>query len=72
MAPKEPFSHSQLVARRQHDPQLRLHTPAPEAEDDAPESYIDPRHYEALRTSKRPPRLRIRCHDQPGRSIPYM
>ncbi len=70
MAPKEPFS--QLVGPRVREPQLRLHTVAPAEEDDLPALFVDPRHYEAVRTSRRPPRLRIRCHTMPGRSVPYM
>jgi hypothetical protein len=64
---REPFA--QIVGRR--DAPLRLHSTAAEAEDDAPSPIIDPRAYQALRTSRRPPRLCIRCHTQPGHYLSY-
>jgi hypothetical protein len=66
---REPLTH--IVAQgSKRDPQLRLHTPDPDTEDTSPEP-LDPRQYQAFRTARRPPRLRIRCHAGPGHSLPY-
>jgi hypothetical protein len=68
---REPFAQMVAHGSSKHDPRLRLHTPAPDAGEYTPEPN-DPRQYQALRTSsRRPPRLRIRCHTQPGHSLPY-
>ncbi len=69
MAPKDPVS--QILGQRQREGQLRLATPYTDRDDGAPEPFVDPRQYVACKTSRRPPRLRIRCHDAPGRSPPY-